>query len=62
MPSRRAWTKVDVSLLKQIYRNNSNQRIAFRLGRTESSVQSKAARLGLRKSKKYMKHLHTFGW
>ena len=53
------WTKKDVSALKKSYSSTSNKEIASRLGRTEKAIEQKAARLGLKKSKTYMKKLRS---
>lgn len=51
------WSKSDVNLLKKMFPNNPTARIAARLGRPTDAVKKKASRMGLRKSKKYMKSL-----
>ena len=51
------WSKSDVSLLKKMFPNNPTAGIAARLGRPTDAVKKKASRMGLRKSKKYMKSL-----
>ena len=52
-----AWSKSEVSLLKKLFANNPTAKIAARLGRPTEAVKKKASRIGLRKSKKYMKSL-----
>ena len=52
-----AWSKSDVNLLKKLFANNPTAKIAARLGRPTEAVKKKASRMGLRKSKKYMKSL-----
>lgn len=51
------WTREDVRVLKQIFRNNSNVTVASRLGRTPKAVERKASKLGLTKTKKYLRTL-----
>jgi hypothetical protein len=51
------WTKADVNLLKRMFPTNSTASIAAKLGRPTEAVKKKASRMGLRKSKKYMKSL-----
>jgi len=51
------WTREEVRILKQIFRNVSNATVATRLGRTAKAVERKASKLGLTKTKKYLKTL-----
>ncbi len=51
------WTKDEVKLLRKLFANNPTAGIAAKLGRPTDAVKKKAARTGLRKSKKYMKTL-----
>ena len=51
------WTKGELSLLKKLFPNNPTAKIAARLKRPTDAVKKKASRMGLRKSKKYMKTL-----
>lgn len=51
------WSREDVRVLRQLFRNNSNADVAARLRRTAKAVERKAARLGLVKTKKYLKTL-----
>jgi hypothetical protein len=51
------WSKSDISLLKKLFPNNATAKIAKRLRRPTDAVKKKASRMGLRKSKKYMKSL-----
>ena len=51
------WTKSEVSLLRKLFPNNPTAKIAAELGRPTDAVKKKASRMGLRKSKKYMKSL-----
>ncbi|MBL7187672.1 MAG: hypothetical protein ISS70_15225 [Phycisphaerae bacterium] len=51
------WSKSDVSTLKKLFPNNPTAKIAANLGRPTDAVKKKASRMGLCKSKKYMKSL-----
>ncbi len=51
------WAKADVNLLKKLFPSNPTASIAAKLGRPTEAVKKKASRMGLRKSKKYMKSL-----
>jgi transcriptional regulator of aromatic amino acid metabolism len=51
------WSKGEVSLLKKLFPNNPTAKVATRLGRSTDTVKKKASRMGLKKSKKYMKSL-----
>ena len=51
------WSKSDISLLKKLFPNNPTAHVAARLGRPVATVKRKAYRMGLRKSKKYLKSM-----
>jgi hypothetical protein len=51
------WTKADLQLLKKMFANASTAEVAKKLGRGLEPVKKKASRMGLVKSKKYMKSL-----
>ena len=51
------WTKSELSLLKKLFPNNPTAKIAAKLNRPTDAVKKKASRMGLRKTKKYMKSL-----
>jgi len=51
------WSKSEVKLLRKLFSNNPNAKIAAELGRSTDTVKKKASRMGLRKSKKYLKSL-----
>lgn len=51
------WTKSDISTLKKLFPSNPTAKIAADLGRPTDAVKKKASRMGLRKSKRYMKSL-----
>jgi len=51
------WSKSEVSLLRKLFPNNPTAKVAARLGRSSDTVKKKASRMGLKKSKKYLKSL-----
>ena len=51
------WAKSETNLLKKLFSSNPTAAIAAELGRPTDAVKKKAARMGLRKSKKYMRTL-----
>lgn len=51
------WTKDEVKTLRQLFGNNANVVVAAQLERTPKSVERKAAKLGLRKTKKYLRSM-----
>ena len=51
------WSKGEISLLKKMFGSNPTAQIAAKLGRPTEAVKKKASRMGLKKSKKYMKSL-----
>ncbi len=51
------WTKADVSLLKKLFPTNPTSKIAKQLRRKTDAVKKKASRMGLRKSKRYLKSI-----
>jgi hypothetical protein len=51
------WSKSEVSLLRKLFPNNPTAKVAARLGRPTEAVKKKALRMGLKKSKKYLKSL-----
>ena len=51
------WSKSEVNLLKKLFSNNPTAQVAAKLRRPTDAVKKKASRMGLRKSKKYMKSL-----
>ena len=54
---KRPWTKENINLLKKLFPNNPTAKIAGKLRRRTDAVKKKASRMGLRKSKKYLKSL-----
>ena len=51
------WSKSELNLLKKLFPNNPTAKIAARLRRPTDAVKKKASRMGLRKSRKYMRSL-----
>jgi hypothetical protein len=51
------WTPDDVKLLRKLFSTTPTSKIAKELGRKTDAVKKKASRMGLRKSKKYMRSL-----
>ena len=51
------WSKDDVKLLKKLFANRRTQEVADQLGRSLKSVRMKASKMGLKKSKTYLKSL-----
>lgn len=51
------WTREDVRTLRNLFRNNSNTDVAAALSRTPKAVERKASKLGLTKTKKYLRSL-----
>jgi hypothetical protein len=51
------WSKSDVALLRKLFPNNPTAKIAARLGRSLDTVKKKASRMGVKKTKKYLKSL-----
>ena len=51
------WSKNDLKTLKKLFSNNPTAKVAARLGRSLDTVKKKASRMGLKKTKKYLKSL-----
>ena len=51
------WTKAEVNLLKKLFPTNPTTKIAKKFGRKIDTVKKKATRMGLRKSKRYLKSI-----
>ena len=51
------WPKGDINTLKRLFPDHATAEIAAKLGRPTEAVKKKASRMGLCKSKKYMKSL-----
>ena len=53
----KGWKPSEVALLKKLFANNPTSKIAKQLRRKTDAVKKKASRMGLRKSKKYLKKI-----
>lgn len=51
------WSTRDVNLLKKLFPNNPTSKIAKQLRRKTDAVKKKASRMGLRKSKRYLRSI-----
>ena len=51
------WTKAEVSLLRKLFPTNPTSKIAKQLRRKTDAVKKKASRMGLRKTKRYLKSI-----
>ena len=51
------WPKSEVTLLRKLFPNNPTAKVAARLKRSLDTVKKKASRMGLQKTKKYLKSL-----
>jgi len=51
------WSKADVNLLKRLFPTTPTAKIAKRLSRKTDAVKKKASRMGLSKSRQYLKAL-----
>ncbi len=51
------WSKSELNQLKKLFPNNPTAKISGTLGRPNDAVKKKASRMGLRKSKRYLKTL-----
>ena len=51
------WSKSELALLRKLFPNNPTAKVATKLKRPLSNVKKKASRIGLKKTKKYLKSL-----
>jgi hypothetical protein len=51
------WKPAEIALLKKLFPHNPTAKIAKQLRRKTDAVKKKASRMGLRKTKRYMKSL-----
>jgi len=51
------WSPSEVKLLKKLFPTNLTAKVATQLGRKTDAVKKKASRMGLRKTKKYLKSI-----
>ncbi|OHB65526.1 MAG: hypothetical protein A2Y76_04550 [Planctomycetes bacterium RBG_13_60_9] len=52
-----SWTRDDLKQLKKLFPDRPTAEVAAELGRPTEAVKKKASRMGLRKSRRYMKTL-----
>jgi len=52
-----SWTRDDVKQLKKLFPDRPTADVAAELGRPTEAVKKKASRMGLRKSRRYMRSL-----
>ena len=55
--TRGSWTRIDLKQLKKLFPDRPTAEVAAELGRPTEAVKKKASRMGLRKSRRYMKTL-----
>jgi hypothetical protein len=55
--SRGQWSKRDLNLLKRLFPATATSKIAKKMGRKTDAVKKKASRMGLKKSKAYLKRI-----
>ena len=55
--SKGSWSKDEVKKLKKIFRNSPTKDVAKELGRPLDAVKKKASRMGLTKTKKYLRSI-----
>ena len=51
------WSQREINLLRKLFSSNPTAEIAAKLERPTDAVKKKASRMGLRKSKRYMRKL-----
>jgi len=51
------WSNGELKLLRKVFPTAGTRQVANRLGRTVKSVEIKASKIGLKKSKKYLKSI-----
>ncbi len=51
------WSSDEIKLLKKLFPNASTREVAGQLGRSAKSVEQKASKIGLKKSKKHLKSI-----
>jgi hypothetical protein len=49
------WSNDELKLIRKVFPTASTRQVAEKLGRTVKSVEIKASKMGLKKSKKYLK-------
>ena len=51
------WSKEEVKVLKKVFGNTITKEVAAKLNRKPGSVDAKASKLGLKKTKKHLKSI-----
>ena len=51
------WSKNEITVLKKMFCNIATKELAKKLNRKSKSVEAKASKLGLRKTRKYLKKM-----
>lgn len=51
------WSKADLNQLKRLFPATATSKIAKKVGRKTDAVKKKASRMGLKKSKAYLKRI-----
>ncbi|MBN2019289.1 MAG: hypothetical protein JW749_03590 [Sedimentisphaerales bacterium] len=51
------WSKKDLNLLKRLFPVNPTSKVAKKVGRKTDAVKKKASRMGLKKSKAYLRRI-----
>ena len=51
------WSKNEIKVLKKMFCNTGTKKVAIKLNRKSKSVEAKASKLGLKKTKKYLKKI-----
>ena len=51
------WSRSEAQLLRKLFPNNPTAKVAAELGRPTDAVKKKASRMGLRKTKRYLKSI-----
>jgi hypothetical protein len=51
------WSKPDLNLLKRLFPTMPTSKVAARVGRKTDAVKKKASRMGLKKSKVYLRRI-----
>jgi hypothetical protein len=57
MDTKGTWTRDDVKQLKKLFPDRPTAEVASELGRPTEAVKKKASRMGLKKSRRYMRSL-----
>jgi hypothetical protein len=57
MGTKGSWTRDDVKQLKRLFPDRPTAEVAASLGRPTEAVKKKASRMGLKKSRRYMRSL-----